>query len=32
VKETTLKTQTKWEDHIKMDLQEMGWGAGHGID
>jgi hypothetical protein len=22
----------KWEDNIKMDLQEAGWGVGHGLD
>jgi hypothetical protein len=27
MKETTWKT---WEDNIKIDLQEMGWG--HGLD
>ena len=28
--ETTLKTQHRWENNIKMDLQEEGWE--HGLD
>jgi hypothetical protein len=24
------RTRRRWEDNIKMDLQEMGWG--HGLD
>ena len=24
-KETTWETRRKWEDNIKMDLQEVGW-------
>ena len=24
-KETTWKTQRRWEDNVKMDLQDMGW-------
>ena len=31
-KETTWKTRRSWEDNIKMDLQEMGWGAMDWID
>ena len=22
----------RWEDNIKMDLQEVGWGGGYGLD
>jgi hypothetical protein len=22
----------RWEDNIKMYLQEVGWGEGHGLD
>jgi hypothetical protein len=22
----------RWEDNIKMDLKEVGWGWGHGLD
>jgi hypothetical protein len=22
----------RWEDNIKMDLQEVIWGGGHGLD
>jgi hypothetical protein len=22
----------RWGDNIKMDLQEVGWGGGHGLD
>jgi len=25
-KETTWKTQAKWKDNIKMDLEELGYG------
>jgi hypothetical protein len=24
---TTWETQRRWEDNIKMDLQEVGWGG-----
>jgi hypothetical protein len=24
----TWKTRRRWEDNIKMDLQEVGWGGG----
>jgi hypothetical protein len=27
-KEITWKTQRSWEDNIKMDLQDFGWGYG----
>ena len=27
-KETIWETQTRWEDNIKMDLQEVGGGCG----
>jgi len=27
-KETTWKTQRRWEDNIKMDLQDFGWELG----
>jgi hypothetical protein len=27
-KETTWKTRCKWEDGIRMDLRETGWGCG----
>ena len=30
-KETTWKTRCRWEDNIKMDLQEVGCG-GYGLD
>jgi hypothetical protein len=30
-KETTWKTRRRWEDNIKMDLQEVGWGAWTGL-
>jgi hypothetical protein len=26
-KETTGKTRRRWEDGIRMDLREIGWGA-----
>jgi hypothetical protein len=30
-KETTLKTRCKWEDNIKVGLQEVGWVAWTGF-
>jgi hypothetical protein len=27
-KETSWKTQAKWDDNIKMDLREVEWGGG----
>jgi hypothetical protein len=26
------RPRRRWEDNNKMDLQEMGWGGGHGLD
>jgi hypothetical protein len=26
------RPRRRWEDNIKMDLQEVGWGGGHGLD
>jgi len=26
------RPRCRWEDNIKMDLQEVGWGGGHGLD
>ena len=26
-RETTWKTYARWEDNIKMDLKELGWGG-----
>jgi hypothetical protein len=26
-KETSLKTKHRWEDGIRMDLREIGWGS-----
>jgi hypothetical protein len=22
----------RWEENFRMDLQELGWGGGHGLD
>ena len=30
-KETIWKTRARWEDNIKMDLQEVGWVAWTGL-
>jgi hypothetical protein len=27
-KETTWRTRHRWEDRIKMELREIGWGGG----
>ena len=29
-KETNWKTTSKWEENIKIDIREVGWG--HGLD
>jgi hypothetical protein len=29
-KETTWKTKVRWEDGIRMDVREIGWGGGSG--
>jgi len=26
------RPRRKWEDNIKMDLQELSWEGGHGLD
>jgi hypothetical protein len=26
------RSRRRWEDNIKMNLQEVGWGGGHGLD
>jgi hypothetical protein len=26
------RPRRRWEDNIKMDLREVGWGGGHGLD
>jgi hypothetical protein len=31
-KDTTRKTRRRWEDNIRMDLREMGWGGMDWID
>ena len=31
-RETTWKTHVRWDGNIKMDLREVGWGGGHGLD
>ena len=28
-KESLVRPRLRWEDNIKMDLQEIGWGGGH---
>jgi hypothetical protein len=30
-KELLGRTKRSWEDNIKLDLQEVGWGAGTGL-
>jgi hypothetical protein len=30
--ETTRKTRHRWEDNIRMDLREIGWGGVDWID
>jgi hypothetical protein len=31
-KETTRKTRYSWEDNIKMDVREVGWGGMDWVD
>jgi hypothetical protein len=31
-KETARKTRHRWEDGIRMDLREISWGGGCGVD
>jgi len=26
------RPRRRWEDNINMNLQEVGWGGGHGLD
>jgi hypothetical protein len=26
------RSKRRWEDHTEMDLTEVGWGGGHGLD
>jgi hypothetical protein len=26
------RPRCRWDDNIKMDLQKLGWGGGHGLD